>query len=83
MTDVAAETQPASAPIGTTWRLLFAEAGEDPLEDCKDAPPLAQAISEAAKGFPSACWDDVQGGVAAKWTSCWICRSSGCCSMAG
>ena len=62
MTDVAAEAQPASAPIGTTWRLLFAEAGEDPLEDCKDAPPLAQAISEAAKGFPSACWDDVQGG---------------------
>jgi len=58
MTDTAAEVTPAA----TTWRLLFAEAGGDPLEDCKDAPPLAQAISEAAKGFPSACWDDVQGG---------------------
>lgn len=59
MTDTAAEADPAAA---TTWRLLFAEAGGDPLEDCKNAPPLAQAISEAAKGFPSACWDDVQGG---------------------
>jgi hypothetical protein len=59
MTVLAPEAPPAA---GTTWRLLFAESGDDPLADCKDAPPLAQAISEAAKGFPSACWDDVQGG---------------------
>jgi hypothetical protein len=54
----------ASAPSdgATTWRLLFAEAGGDPLEACKDAPPLTEAISEAAKGFPSACWGDVEDG---------------------
>ena len=58
-----AATEIAAGPAGTTtWRLLFAEAGGDPLEGCKDAQPLAEAISNAAKGFPSACWDDVQGG---------------------
>jgi hypothetical protein len=46
----------------TTWRLLFAEAGADPLEACKDSPPLTEAISQAAQKFPSACWDDVEGG---------------------
>jgi hypothetical protein len=47
---------------GTTWRALFAEAGDDPLEACKDAPPLTQAISEAAQKFPSTCWKDVESG---------------------
>jgi hypothetical protein len=46
----------------TTWRLLFAETGDDPLEACKDSPPLTEAIAEAAQKFPSACWDDVEGG---------------------
>jgi len=57
-------TDAAPNPIvaGTTWRALFAEAGADPLEACKDAPPLTEAISEAARKFPSACWDDVQAG---------------------
>ena len=54
-------TQAAVNPP-TTWRLLFAEAGGDPLEACKDAPPLTEAISQAARKFPSACWDDVEGG---------------------
>jgi hypothetical protein len=46
----------------TTWRALFAEDGGDPLEACKDAPPLTEAISQAAQKFPSACWGDVEGG---------------------
>jgi hypothetical protein len=46
----------------TTWRALFAEDGGDPLDVVKDAPPLTQAISQAAQKFPSACWDDVEGG---------------------
>lgn len=52
--------EPTSA--GMTWRALFAEDGGDPLEACKDAPPLVDAISQAARKFPSACWDDVEGG---------------------
>lgn len=57
-------TQTATPPAraATTWRFLFDEGGGDPLEACKDAPPLAEAISEAARKFPSACWDDVEGG---------------------
>ena len=54
-------TQAAVIPP-TTWRLLFAEAGGDPLEACKDAPPLTEAISQAAQKFPSACWGDVESG---------------------
>lgn len=46
----------------TTWRALFAEDGGDPLEACKNAPPLAQAITKAAQKFPSACWNDVESG---------------------
>lgn len=46
----------------TTWRALFAEDGGDPLEACKNAPPLAQAIAKAAQKFPSACWNDVESG---------------------
>jgi hypothetical protein len=46
----------------TTWRALFAADGGDPLEACKDATPLTEAISQAAQKFPSACWDDVEGG---------------------
>ena len=56
MTDTVTET------LGTTWRLLFDEAGGDPLAACKGAPPLVEAISKAAKDFPSACWDDVESG---------------------
>ena len=57
-------TASPSAPAAgaTTWRALFAEDGGDPLEACKDAPPLTEAISQAAQKFPSACWDDVEGG---------------------
>lgn len=58
MTDAA--LTPAAA--GTTWRALFAEDGGDPLEACKDAPPLTQAISDAAQKFPSTCWKDVETG---------------------
>lgn len=61
MTDAVQDTPPPVA-AGTTWRLLFAEAGDDPLEACKDAPPLAEAISQAARKFPSTCWEDVEGG---------------------
>lgn len=59
MTQTATEGAPAGSP---TWRALFAEDGGDPLEACKDAPPLTEAISEAARKFPSACWEDVEGG---------------------
>ncbi|MBO9557132.1 MAG: hypothetical protein J7515_00920 [Caulobacter sp.] len=55
-------TSQAAVAAGTTWRALFAENGGDPLEVCKDAPPLTQAISEAAHKFPSTCWDDVEKG---------------------
>jgi len=57
-----ASPDPAETGGGTTWRVLFAEAGGDPLEACKDAPPLTEAISQAARKFPSACWKDVEGG---------------------
>ena len=60
MTETATETP--VAPGGTTWRLLFAEAGGDPLAACKDSPPLVEAISKAAQDFPSACWGDVESG---------------------
>ena len=55
-------TETATETLGTTWRLLFDEAGGDPLAACKGAPPLVEAISKAAKDFPSACWDDVESG---------------------
>lgn len=58
MTDAA----PDPAAAGTTWRALFAEDGGDPLEACKEAPPLAEAISQAAQKFPSTCWKDVESG---------------------
>jgi hypothetical protein len=56
------DATPNPVVAGTTWRALFAEAGDDPLEACKDAPPLTQAISEAAQKFPSTCWKDVESG---------------------
>ncbi len=48
MTDAALD--PAAA--ATTWRALFAEDGGDPLEACKDAPPLAEAISAGRPEVP-------------------------------
>lgn len=59
MTD--ASTNPAVAGA-MTWRALFTEDGGDPLDALKDAPPLTQAISQAAQKFPSACWGDVEDG---------------------
>jgi len=61
MTEAALDP-PSPGGGATTWRALFAEDGGDPLEACKGAPPLTQAITEAARKFPSACWDDVEGG---------------------
>ncbi|SFJ07452.1 hypothetical protein [Caulobacter sp. UNC279MFTsu5.1] len=60
MTEAARD--PSAPRGGMTWRALFAEDGGDPLEAVKDAPPLAQAISQAAQKFPSACWGDVEDG---------------------
>jgi hypothetical protein len=59
MTDAPLTLEAAS---GTTWRALFAEDGGDPLEACKTSPPLTRAIEDAARKFPSTCWDDVQTG---------------------
>ncbi|WP_165185600.1 hypothetical protein [Caulobacter soli] len=62
MTTAQPLTPTTSIPAGMTWRALFAEDGGDPLDACKDSPPLVDAISQAARKFPSACWDDVEGG---------------------
>jgi hypothetical protein len=81
MTETAAS--PSASAGATTWRALFAEDGGDPLEACKDAPPLTQAIAEAAQKFPSTCWKDVESGCRDEVGKLLDLSVSGCCSTAG